>query len=119
MEINIFFIVIAILILAIFIIGKLKLNGKLKKILLLTITFLYNCFIGNASFIAFYIIIFSTLFFNSFILSTIIIGLYFLLLLIPINIYVKRKVDINWKKYVVINVIGFLVGACILWRKFI
>lgn len=118
MGIKIFFIVISIFIFTIFIVGKLKLNEKIKRTLLLTITFIYNCLIGNASFIAFYIIVFSTLFFNSFLLSTIIIGLYFLLLLIPINIYAKRKIDISWKKYILINIIGFLIGACVLWRNF-
>ncbi len=118
MEINTFFIVITILILAIFIIGKLKQNEKIRMKILLLLIFLYNCLVGKASFLAFYIIIFSTLFFNSFMLSTIIIGLYFLLLLVPINIYVKRKIAISWKKYVLINMISFLIGACILWRKF-
>lgn len=114
-----FFIVITILILAIFIIGKLKLNEKVKRKILLLLVFLYNCLIGDASLIAFYFIFFSIVFFNSFILSTIVIGLYFLLLIVPINIYAKRKIDMSWKKYILINVIGFLIGACILWRKFV
>lgn len=98
------------------IIGELHLNKKIKEIVLLLLSFLYNTLLGLAIWVLLYIIAFSTVFFNSFILLAIIVGILFLICLIPINIYVKRKIAINTIVYIIINTIAFSIGLFLLWR---
>lgn len=80
-----------IIMISIIIIGELHLNKKIKEIVLLLLSFLYNTLLGLAIWFSLYIIAFSTVFFNSFILLTIIVGILFLICLIPINIYIYRE----------------------------
>ena len=98
------------------IIGELHLNKKIKETVLLLLSFLYNTLLGLAIWVLLYIIAFSTVFFNSFILLAIIVGILFLICLIPINIYVKRKIAINTIVYIIINTIAFSIGLFLLWR---
>lgn len=98
------------------IVGELHLNIKLKKILLLIISFLYNTLLGLAMWFSILVIASLTVFLNLYAVSMIIIGISFLMFLIPINMYVKRKVKINIVVYIILNVIGFLIGFCLLWR---
>jgi len=112
MQILFFLIVIIIII----IIGQSHLNKKLKKILLMILSFIYNTLLGLAMWFSMFIISFFTIYLNLFSLSMIIVGILFLIALIPINIYVKRKVDINIIVYIILNIIGFLIGLCLLWR---
>lgn len=98
------------------IVGELHLNIKLKKILLLIISFLYNTLLGLAMWFSIFVIASLTVFLNLYAVSMIIIGISFLMFLIPINMYVKRKVKINIVVYIILNVIGFLIGFCLLWR---
>ena len=105
-----------ILIILIIIIGELHLNIKLKKILLLILSFLYNTLLGLAMWFSIFIIPPLTVFLNLFTVAMIIIGVSFLMFLIPINMYVKRKVKINIIVYIILNIIGFLIGFCLLWK---
>lgn len=105
-----------IIMISIIIIGELHLNKKIKEIVLLLLSFLYNTLLGLAIWFLLYIIAFSTVFFNSFILLAIIVGILFLICLIPINIYVKRKIAINTIVYIIINTIAFSIGLFLLWR---
>lgn len=113
MQILYFLIIISIIIV---IIGELHINKKLKDTILLLLSFLYNTLLGLAMWFSIFIIAFSTAFFNAFTLSIIIGGILFLISLIPINMYAKRKIDINIIVYIILNIIGFLIGLCLLWR---
>lgn len=97
------------------IVGELHLNIKLKKILLLIISFLYNTLLGLVMWFSIFVIASLTVFLNLYTVSLIIIGISFLMFLIPINMYIKRKVKLNII-VIIINVIGFLIGFCLLWR---
>lgn len=90
----------------IIIIGESHINENTKSTLLLLLAFLYNNLLGFAT--KFLVLLLSV---PLGILSTIIIGASFLIYLITINIYVKRKIDINITIYVMLNLIAFLIGA--------
>lgn len=105
-----------IIIIPIVIIGELHINKTIKNIVLLLLTFLYNNLLGLATWFSMFIICYSVYFFHLFFLPTIIIGISILIFLIPINIYVKRKIDINIIVYIILNVIAFMTGLCLSWR---
>lgn len=87
---NIVFFIIIVLLIAI---GESKINKRMKKILLLVLSFGYNTILGLLVWFSIFVVAFSTFFFNIFILSiTSSITLFFIFLL-PINIYVKRKIE--------------------------
>lgn len=112
MQILFFFIIIFLLIT----IGESNINKKMKKILLLGLSFLYNAILGLLMWFSIFIIAFSTAFLNVFILSITIIVTLFFIFLLPINIYVKRKTDTKTILYIILNLIGLLIGSCWLWR---
>lgn len=105
-----------IIMISIIIIGELHLNKKIKETVLLLLSFLYNILLGLAVCFSTFIISFLTIFLNTFSLSAIIAGILFLIHLIPINIYVKRKININTIVYIIINTIAFSIGLFLLWR---
>lgn len=93
----------------IIIIGESHLNEKNKMIALLILAFLYNNLLGFATR------------FSTFLLSAlpsvfmiITIGFSLLVYLIAINIYVKRKIEINMIIYVMLNVVAFFVGLLLI-----
>ncbi len=91
------------------IIGELQINEKTKTIFLLVVDFLYNSFLGSVT--GFAMTMISVLDSSYlFILSTIIIGFLILVYLVTINMYVKRKLDINIAIYIILNIVGFLSG---------
>ena len=45
-----------------------------------------------------------------FIVFLVIIGVIFLTYLITINIYIKRKIDVNTTFYVILSIVAFLTG---------
>lgn len=90
----------------IIIIGESHINENTKSTLLLLLAFLYNNLLGFAA--RFLVLLLSV---PLGILSTIIIGASFLIYLITINIYVKRKIEINITIYIMLNLIAFLIGA--------
>ena len=108
--------------------AKLNFKENLKKYILLVLSVIYNGFIG---YIDTYVILLlygyfvnmpkgsgygvpkSEAGFNA-ILGLVTLTIY-LLLLIPINIYMKKKGKINKKTYVIANVIATILGIIIFW----
>ena len=108
--------------------AKLNLKKNLKKYMLLVLSVIYNGFIG---YIDTYVILLlyeyfanmpngsgyevpeSEAGFNA-ILGIVTLIIY-LLLLIPINIYMKKKGKINKKTYITANIIATLLGFIIFW----
>lgn len=89
----------------IIIVGESHIDEKKKTILLLILAFLYNNLLGLVAWFAM-----SLLSMALTILSIIIIGVMFFAYLITINIYVKRKIEINNIIYIMLNVTAFLIG---------
>lgn len=96
----------------IIIIGESHLNKNTKTITLLLLAFLFNSFLVSTIWLLMFVI---SVFKNSylFILSIFIIGFLVLSYLITINMYIKRKIDINITLYIVLCVTGLLTGLFI------
>ena len=93
----------------IIIIGESNIDEKTKTIALLILAFIYNNLLGFASW--FLIILISA---SISIFSMIIIGFIFLIYLISINVYIKRKLDINITIYIILNITAFLTGILLI-----
>ena len=110
------------------ILGMIKFKEKVKKYILLVLSFIYNGFIG---YIDTYVILLLYEYFGNMpngsgyevpeseagfnaILGIVTLIIY-LLLLIPINIYMKKKGKINKKTYITANIIATLLGFIIFW----
>ena len=93
----------------IIIVGESSLNKNTKTIAFLILTVIFNNLLG--SIIWFAILMISVL--NStylFIISIIIIGFIFFSYLITINMYIKRKMEINNALFITLCVVGLLSG---------
>lgn len=112
----------------VFIFAKMNFKGNVKKYLLLVLSVIYNGFIG---YIDTYVILLIYAYFANMpkgsgyevpeseagfnaMLGLVILTIY-LLLLIPINIYMKKKGKINKKTYVTANIIATILGIIIFW----
>lgn len=95
--------------LVIMIAGNLKYNEKIKKFVMLIISIIYNGIIGIISPLLFFYLMFLTEA-NPviWILSLIIV---FAIILLPLNIFMKRKGKINIFIYVITNIIIFIIGC--------
>lgn len=93
----------------IIIVGESNIDEKTKTIALLILAFVYNNLLGFASW--FLIILISA---SISIFSMIIIGFIFLIYLITINVYIKRKLDINITIYIILNITAFLTGILLI-----
>ena len=93
----------------IIIIGESNIDEKTKTIALLILAFIYNNLLGFASW--FLIILISA---SISIFSMIIIGFIFFIYLITINVYIKRKLDINITIYIILNITAFLTGILLI-----
>lgn len=89
----------------IIIVGESQLEEKNRNIALLVLAFLYNNLLGVATW---FMIFFLSVLPN--IIGFIIIGSVFLTYLITINVYVKRKIDMNMAIYVLLSVTAFVTG---------
>lgn len=121
-------IVIIIFICFVLILTNINLKINVKKYLLLVLAVIYNIFIG---YIDTYVILLLYGYFTNMpkgngyevpgteagfnaILGLVTLTIY-LLLLIPINIYIKRKGQINKRIYVTVNMIATILGIIIFW----
>ena len=112
----------------VFLIGNIYFKEKVKKYSLLVLSIIYNCFIG---YIDTYVFLLLYGFFTNrpngsgyevpesevgfnIVLGIVTVAVY-LLLLIPINIYMKKKGKINKKIYVAANIIATIIGIIIFW----
>lgn len=103
-------------------IGNFVHNKKIKKIILFILSIIYNGIVGFISFLLSFCLV--ALFTD--ILSTkliyLIILVVFLLILVPINIFIIKKSELNAILYIILNIIIFVLGfSCyvILMRKII
>lgn len=119
---------IIILILTILIIGKIKFNEKAKKYIMQTISGLYNVILGyidtNIALIMYsffanipkgnsYEVPNSEKGFN-FVIGLVIFVIY-LLIVIPVNFYARKKGKINPKIYSLVSILATIIGIVLFW----
>lgn len=112
----------------VFIIGIIKFNNKIKQKILIILSSIYNCFIGFTDTLTF-VLLFGFLTNRSngsgysvpdseasmnFLFGMIILT-YYLILLLPLNIFMKKKSEITLKAYLKTNAIATIVGFAIYW----
>lgn len=114
-------------------IGFIKFNEKIKTKIMVILSIVYNIAIGYADVLFFSIIYLflsnqpkgssyevpeSDAGFNAMI--GIIVLIIYICLLVPLNIFMKKKSNINMKKYIIINGIATSIGIatyCIIWKE--
>lgn len=110
------------------IVGMIKFNDKIKKKLLMIFSVIYNSFFGYID--TYFVLLLYGYFANmpkgsgyavpkseagfNFMLGIITLAIY-LILLLPINLYMKKKGKIDFKVYVIINTIATLIGFIVFW----
>ena len=110
------------------IIGNINFKENVKKYFFLVLSIIYNCFIGYIDTYVFFLLYGfftnrpngsgyevpkSEAGFN--VMLGIITLIIYLILLIPINIYMKKKSKVNTKIYVIINIVATILGFVIFW----
>lgn len=89
--------------------GNLKYNKKIKKSVMLILSIIYNGIIGVISPLLYICLTFFTIANPMiWILSLIFV---FAIILLPLNIFMKRKGKINIFIYIIINIIVFIIGC--------
>lgn len=95
------------------IIGMIKFKEKPKKYIMSVLSVIFNGFMGYMDTI-FFVLLY--MFFSNFnAMIGIFLFIIYVLLLLPINIYMKRKGKISTKVYILINILATLVGLGIYW----
>lgn len=85
-----------------------KNNDKLKKTLILIIALVYNFIIGFFSFLMYLFIAWSMINYKNYI--EVVLILTFIVLLIPLNIYIEKKLKINIILYFILSVLSYMFG---------
>lgn len=91
-------------------VGKLLHNEKIKKIMLFVFSLIYNAIVEFIGFLLFFCLIFL---FNSIFsmkITLVIAICIFVIILIPINIYIMKKGKINPILYIALNIIIFVLS---------
>ena len=118
--------IIGIFIISVMIVGYINFNEKIKKKILMVMSFIYNLFIG---FIDPMVFVLMWAFFSNnpkgrgysvpaeeagfnIILGFIILTLY-LIIFLPINIFIKKRANISIKSYTIINGISTIIGMAV------
>ena len=86
--------------------GNLKYNKKIKKVIMIILSIIYNGIIGVISQLLCFGILCITEVNYIWIFCSIIV---FIILLVPLNIFMKRKGNINKYIYIIANVVAFLI----------
>ena len=86
--------------------GNLKYNKKIKKVIMIILSIIYNGIIGVISPLLCFGILCITEVNYIWIFCSIIV---FIILLLPLNIFMKRKGNINKYIYIIANVVAFLI----------
>lgn len=95
------------------IIGMIKFKEKPKKYIMSILSVIFNGVMGYMDTI-FFVLLY--MFFSNFnAMIGIFLFIIYVLLLLPINIYMKRKGKISTKVYILINIWATLVGLGIYW----
>lgn len=92
--------------LIIMIAGNLKYNEKIKKVLMFILSIIYNGIIGVISPLLCFGILCITEVIYTWIFCDIIV---FIILLAPLNIFMKRKGNINKYIYIIVNMVTFII----------
>lgn len=103
--------------LIIMIAGNLNYSEKIKKVVMIILSLIYNGIIGIISpWLYFYLLFLTDANFMIWILCLII---FFAIILLPLNIFMKRKGKINIFIYVIFNIVIFIIGclSCISMMK--
>lgn len=80
----------------------------LKKTLFLTIALIYNFIIGFFSFLIYLCISLTMINYKNYIEVALI--LMFIILVIPLNIYIKKKSEINIILYFILSIFSYMLG---------
>ena len=97
--------------LVILIIGEKEFNIKIKKPVMFILSVIYNCLIGFFGFpIAFFIAFNPYENLNNAIIYYGVLCIMFLILLLPINIFIEKKAKINIILYILVNAIFMVLG---------
>lgn len=103
-------------------IGNFVYNKKIKKIILFILSIIYNGIVGFIGFLlSFCLVALFTDILSAKIIYLIILVV-FLLILVPINIFIIKKSELNAILYIILNIIIFVLGFSfyvILMRKII
>lgn len=83
-------------------------DGKLKRTLFLISALIYNFIIGFFSFLIFLGISWSMMNYKNYIEIAVI--LIFIILLVPLNIFLKKKSKINIILYILVCVLSYILG---------
>ncbi len=86
--------------------GNLKYNKKIKKVIMIILSIIYNGIIGVISPLLCFGILCITEVNSIWIFCSIIV---FIILLVPLNIFMKRKGNRNKYIYIIANVVAFLI----------
>ncbi len=92
--------------LIIMIAGNLKYNEKIKKVLMFILSIIYNGIIGVISPLLCFGILCITEVIYTWIFCDIIV---FIILVVPLNIFMKRKGNINKYIYIIVNMVTFII----------
>ena len=92
--------------LIIMIAGNLKYNKKIKKVIMIILSIIYNGIIGVISPLLCFGILCITEVNYIWIFCSIIV---FIILLVPLNIFMKRKGNINKYIYIIVNMVTFII----------
>ena len=90
--------------------GNLKYNKKIKKVIMIILSIIYNGIIGVISPLLCFGILCITEVNYIWIFCSIIV---FIILLVPLNIFMKRKGNINKYIYIIANVVAFLITCLV------
>lgn len=123
--------ILATFVVSVLIIGFIKVNEKVKHNILMVMSFIYNIFIGFIDPMAF---IFMWAFFSNHpkgmgysvpaeeaafnMMLGIVILILYLILFLPLNIFMKKKANVSIKTYTAINGIATLIGMVIFFSVF-
>ena len=86
--------------------GNLKYNKKIKKVIMIILSIIYNGIIGVISPLLCFGILCITEVNYIWIFCSIIV---FIILLVPLNIFMKRKGNINKYIYIIVNMVTFII----------
>lgn len=84
-------------------------NEKVKKILFLASSLVYNFIIGFFSFLIYILTSWSMIDYKNYI--GIVEIFIFIILLIPFNIYIKKKIKLNIALYLMFSILSYVLGV--------
>ena len=98
----------------IIVIGKINFNKKVKRIIVLILSNIYNFIIGFLGFFIAFFIAFNPFGITNAIIYYSILIITFLIIFVPVNVFAKRKCDIHVAIYIIINILMLILGYVVM-----